>query len=171
MLRFKVIGRQVACANGIIDILGVAGFTPVIVELKAEQATEKVAGQVLRYRDAVQDAFEGNVYNLLITEHDNKDITLLDDLKPICIVIAPSYHHKAIAALAHMGWLCEAHRFTDGTFAIGPFNLEKRYYRYEQPKLEELLQTTAAEYVGWRLGVAMANNHRRLLTERLPFEP
>lgn len=166
---FRMLGSQVQCANGFIDILGVSGYRPVIVELKAELATEKVVGQVLRYRAAVQDTFERQVCDLVIPDHQNDNI-ILGDIEPACVVIAPAYHDKAVAGLGHFAWLLEAQLLDRGNFSIVAHKSARKHYAYDQPKLDDLLQSVSAEYLGWRIGATIATNHKRLSHDLLPYE-
>lgn len=155
---FRLLGAQVQCANGFIDILGVSGYRPVIVELKAELATEKVVGQVLRYRAAVQDTFERQVYDLVLPDHQD-DRIIIEDTAPACVVIAPAYHDKAVAGLEHFAWLLEAQPLDNGGFSIVGHKSVRKHYAYDQPKLADLLQSVSAEYLGWRIGATIAINH------------
>lgn len=165
----RLLGRQVPCANGIIDVLGVLGHLPVIVELKAVTVTEKVAGQILRYRAAVEDTFMQQCCDLAYDLGYWTEIEL--GVNPaMCIVIAPQYERSAVDALCGCAWLLQAEPIANGAFAIQTFTDGRRHTALPQPKLATLLAPVVREYVGWRLGSAIAARHRLASGITLPFE-
>lgn len=164
----RLLGAQVPCANGIIDVLGVLGYLPVIVELKAVTVTEKVAGQILRYRAAVEDTFMQQCCDLAYDLGYWTEIEL--GVNPaMCVVIAPQYERSAVDALCGCAWLLQAELIADGSFAIQTFTDGRRHTALSQSRLATLLAPVVREYVGWRLGSAIAARHRLASGITLPF--
>lgn len=85
-----VIGRQIPCRHGIIDLLAYRGEALYIVEFKAVKADDTVAGQLQRYRRAVEGLFYPDAVTLgMIAALEAGRITQT-------IVVAPSFTKRAM---------------------------------------------------------------------------
>lgn len=162
--QFRLLGTQVPCVFGIMDILGACNNRPVVVELKAEPASERVVGQVLRYRAAVADVFQGQVFDLSFSHEQRDNDIQLGDIEPICVVIAPSYHDMALASLTRIGWPLVAQRLDEGHFSITQNPSKSLRVPREQTHLAKLLQPISSAYYGQSIGVTIANRHKRILS-------
>jgi hypothetical protein len=164
----RFLGAQVHCANGIIDVLGTANSRPLVIELKAVPVTEKVVGQVSRYRNAVRETFAGLCFDICMNQSRMDVRDLRGEEGITCVVIAPSYDHNCLSSLGHFGWPLVAEMDDAGVFTIYPQNISRRHsYGQGSPQVYEKLVTAAFEHVGacvaktWRTNWEDAENKKR----------
>lgn len=116
----RLIGRQVRCAVGVMDLLISYGMMLYIVELKAVKATEEAVGQITRYRENLLDVIVAGVLKQVTDEQCNR-FAYVDgpsDQNVHCIVIAPSFTPQAILTCAQMGHILEVSVDNDGQFHL-----------------------------------------------------
>ena len=97
----ELIGRQVHCQHGIIDLLAFTERSFIIVELKAVIADEKVVEQVIRYQRSIEEAALATEFDVSLgmglgyPSGEATDTT--------SVVIAPGFTRKALKTLGLIG--------------------------------------------------------------------
>jgi RecB family endonuclease NucS len=149
----KLLGSQVRCETGIIDVLGVISNRPLVIELKAVTTTAKVVEQVMRYRNAVQDVFANLCLDIGWSIEQARWLHGEDGVQ--CVVIAPEFTPVALRSLAEFGWSLVARLDENGEFIIREAEQTKRASEYHQrsPALVRLLRPVAQYYTGTCLGM------------------
>lgn len=121
----ELMGRQVKCHTGIIDLMFASGLGLYIVEVKAVCADEKAVGQVVRYVEAIKMATEKTFWKYVPSPEDKAH--LIDEIfPPVPVIIAPSFTQAAVDAIAPTGWPIEARR-EGGGFTLHPSSCRHRY--------------------------------------------
>jgi len=144
----RLLGRQVRCRTGIIDLLFSQGATLLIVETKAVKATEKTIGQVARYREAIKEATD-EALNTYATQRQKENLLWpgkIEKPEPICLVVAPAFDQDAINALATMGHAIVAEKVEDGLFNLFYHDRNYRFDRDSDATLIPLLKDYAVAY-------------------------
>lgn len=91
----NVLGRQVRCPFGIIDLLAYQGLNLFIVEFKAVCADDKTAGQLFRYRQALSGLSLPDDYTLEMMDA----CPLLMDIPISLVAVAPSFTNSAMRGI------------------------------------------------------------------------
>ena len=87
-----VLGRQVHCRYGIIDLLAYQESTLFIFEFKAVRADDNVAGQLARYRRAINDVSLPAEWDIDMLNR----YPLLVDFPIYTVALAPSFTDRAL---------------------------------------------------------------------------
>lgn len=95
-LDVTLLGRQVPCKYGIIDLLIQVGAMLWVVELKAVRADQKCVGQLRRYERAIAEL---NPYEVLDTAGEME--IYANSVEPITatVLVAPSFTPDAMCAV------------------------------------------------------------------------
>lgn len=152
----RLLGAQVPCATGRIDLLGALNYQPVIVELKAETASEKVSGQLQRYRAAVEAVFDDCFWEIAFARRVQDAV---GQFQTSCIVIAPDFAPNAIDALSPFAWLLRVEPASAGQFRIAPLP-GTGLHRRSQIQLRNILHPLAHRLIDHQLATS---------AEQLPF--
>jgi hypothetical protein len=157
-----LLGRQVRCRYGIIDILAFQGSTLFVIELKAVKADDNTAGQLQRYRHAID--------RVGLPEHFT--LELLDTFPILCdfpislVVIAPAFTDKAVYGVD----LCFKATKTDTGFAFawehGPKGDKKASATLMstlRPYFDSLLHTQQQLFLRDSDGILTRSAARRML--------
>jgi hypothetical protein len=111
-----LLGTQVQCPTGQIDMLGLARTTLLVVELKAVIATEKTVGQVIRYSSAIEHIAEELVYDRLWEIYRTFPPPVNIDVltfKCLPIIVAPGFSKEALKAMYYRGFTVGASKTND----------------------------------------------------------
>lgn len=110
----ELIGTQISCPVGIIDMLAADERAIFVIEFKAVRATEEHVGQLMRYVGCIREAVCGEFYNRLKRHwspiHSETFVTP--------VLVAPSFEKKAMlgccdlvqASFDGMDFVCETAR-------------------------------------------------------------
>lgn len=162
----RLIGSQVPCVSGIIDILATVKNTPMVIELKAVPVTERVIGQVMRYRSAVSDAFSTRCWDIRGETGLDFDFCYGED-QVLCVIIAPDYDRASMNSITHLGWPLVATMQDDGRFDIrSAWRKRARRIGYESPTVSDLLDGTARQLLGANIGRAWGKTYRQESTKQ-----
>lgn len=124
-----VIGRQIPCRHGIIDLLAYSRYSLFVVEFKSVLADDKVVGQLQRYKRAIE--------NLPLPKFVTLDmIPVVESLRVVqTIVVAPSFTKRALWGA---DFCIEAKRFVDGHFEFRPAEYQSGNRRADEQLRDSL---------------------------------
>ena len=145
-LSVRVLGAQVPCAAGLIDVLAMIGDQLVIVELKAQPVTERTVGQVLRYKTAVEDIVTRQLWRALRCNKGRAPV-VEPEVHAMCMVIGPSFDPNAETTLCELGWPLLAVSLGNGNFAIHAVAVNNHPPQRDEPELERLAAPVIAKYL------------------------
>ena len=146
--KVRLLGRQVRCRTGIMDLLISHDATLFIVELKAVKATEETIGQVTRYRENILHTIGSGIIKYATDDQcerfaytdgpDSKDV--------MCIIIAPSFTPQAVNTCAFIGFPIQVSTDSYGNFYLDPadFSLSSRD---ENENLDSILKDFYLDYL------------------------
>lgn len=142
----ELVGRQVRCANGIIDLLAFVGRTFAIVELKATTVDERVIEQVIRYQRAIEDASIDTEFDISLSAGWGYPSGQATATFPV--VIAPGFTARAIRTLSLIGQPVIA-SFDNGAFMFSTPQYERAT---TSNNLQSVIRPFVASAMGWELG-------------------
>lgn len=118
----RLLGRQVPCGTGIIDLLFTYGKQLYIVELKAVKATDATVGQTIRYKEAVKSATDDALFKYAAIPQKLRipRSLYLSGLDPECIIVAPTFTTEAINTMSLIGQAVIARKDEEGAFRLSP---------------------------------------------------
>jgi hypothetical protein len=88
-----ILGRQVPCRHGIIDLLAYLGRVLFVIEFKAVKADDKVAGQLERYKRAIAATSFSDAITVEMA------LTIVNNEIAETVVVAPSFTKEALRAV------------------------------------------------------------------------
>lgn len=147
----ELVGRQVRCKSGTIDLLAFSLRTFLVIELKSTTADERVIEQVMRYQHAVERAAMAAEFDISLSMgmgYPSGEATMTS-----LVVIAPRFTAKALNTLYVIGSPVIV-SFDGHEFAFSVPGVE-----IAQPsaKLREVLRPYVASAIGREIG-EKANN-------------
>lgn len=142
----ELIGRQVHCQYGIIDLLAFVGRTFLVVELKAEQADERVVEQVTRYQRAIEDAALTAEFDVSLGMGLGYPSGQATVTAPV--VIAPSFTKKALRTLNVIGSPVIA-SFDGHSFSFSSPDVQ---LKQSTTRLQDTLRPYVASAIGREVG-------------------
>jgi Holliday junction resolvase-like predicted endonuclease len=143
----QLLGQHVPCSAGELDLLASIAGNLVIVELKAQPVTERVVGQVMRYKLAVENFLSWQVWQAA-RARGLRGPVYETETRVMCLVIGPSYEPTAGDTLADLGWPFVAQPLDNGDFVISPYDLD-RHPVTADGELARLTAPYVADQVDW----------------------
>lgn len=126
---YKLLGTQIPCVTGVIDMLFCRRNGLYLVEFKAECATEKTIGQVIRYREVIQHL---NLFDYIPTDEEwLKVYPLLPEVPVGCFIVAPSFSKDCLKALRYIGYGIVADKNDSGYFNLNAVDYYPRGDNYK----------------------------------------
>jgi hypothetical protein len=148
-LPVKILGCQVRCMFGIIDLLAYQGVNLFIVEFKAVTADEKTTGQLHRYKQAICNLSLPDGY----TREMMDACPMLLDFPISLVAVAPAFTDSAMRGID----VCISARKQ-----VDRFTFERAkwpgYDRDSADSINELLRPYLAGLVAWKLGQVQRDN-------------
>jgi hypothetical protein len=161
-MRVTIIGQQVPCRHGIIDLLAYYRGQLLVIEFKAVQADDKVAGQLERYKRAIRF--------LTLPEFITPEIMLrypdLFENMIATVAIAPTFTTQALRSVDHC--IIASRSGNEYTFEKAPYTREPkgtndRLKEVLRPFYRNLLDTEMEISRRNSDGILRASAERRLL--------
>jgi Holliday junction resolvase-like predicted endonuclease len=152
-MRVTIIGQQVPCRHGIIDLLAYYRGQLLVIEFKAVQADDKVAGQLERYKRAIQFLTVPDFITLdIMRSYPN-----LFDNMIATVAIAPSFTTQALRAVDHC--ILSSRSGNEYTFEKAPYTREPKG---TNDKLKEVLRPFYRDRLNWEMEYKKKHNDQIL---------
>lgn len=157
----KILGSQIRCPTGRIDMLAYWKRTLFVIELKARQATERTVGQVYRYVLPTRFYAERVAIDKLF-DMFGMDALAYPNIEPLAraVVIAPTFTDEALRALSYDGYaICV--RETEEGFEL--YRPSRWANLFEATELERALWPMADWMIGESYGRQIELTYRQLV--------